>query len=143
MLVPAFKLQPFLVPDQPVELRRPDFRLADSALPFEEAWRLIIADEVEGKVIGSRLKYLRLLPADELVLRRELQKIARSRLIRSSSTVVAHTSMGAYLEPLREVNVRLDSYGSRFVASEGDFCRKCWSHSTSSNDITKTDLGPV
>lgn len=129
MLVPAFKLQPYLIPDQTVELRRPDFRLADSALPFDEAWRLVVADEVEGKVIGTRLKYLRLLPTDELALRRDLQKIARSRLIRSSSTVIAHTGMGAYLEPLREVSVGLDTFGDRYVTAEGDFCRKCWTHS--------------
>jgi hypothetical protein len=131
MIVPAAKLPAFLTPDQPVVLRDPGRNLLDSALPYEEAWRMSIQGIVEGKVIGSRLRYLRLLSDSEVELRRKWESNSRSSLTegdKGRSTVIAHTGLGCYQEPLREVKMSSNIFGMRAVEYEGDFAFKCWSH---------------
>jgi hypothetical protein len=64
-------------------------------------------------------------------LRHKLGQTARSALTdgdKSRSTVIAHTGLGCYQEPLREVKMSSDIFGTRQVDYEGDFAFKCWTH---------------
>ena len=119
MIVQANQLEDYLNPEEEkFELRMPNRTLASDSLPYLEAWRLVHRGLVEGKVAGSRLKYLRLLSEDEL--RQREQEKASTESHKSSSTVVAKVGIGVRKQKLRELIVEEDPWGRRTVVGEGE-----------------------
>lgn len=94
---------------------------------------MALAGIVEGRVVGTRLKYIRLLSDEEILCRKKLESSSSITSVdKGTSTAFAHTRMGCYQQPLREVHVASDIFGDRYVQSEGDFAFKCWTHFSTS-----------
>ena len=119
MTVQAEKvLSSYLPEGLTVELRKPDRSLADSSLPYLEAWRLCVARKVEGKITGGRLRYLRLLDEKEQEVREPVQRADVES--GGGCLMPSNLRLGVQWEALREAVVQADSFGCRVVVAEGD-----------------------
>lgn len=121
MIVASQNLHEFLLHDSTVELRLANGNLASSAIPYLEAWTLIERGEVEGKIKGSKLKYLRLLPEEEVQARRQLERESRPEDISGGGcTMPSNLAMGVRRQKLKEALVGVDAFGNRKVIGEGE-----------------------
>jgi len=127
MIVASKNLHEFLTPDSTVELRMRDGKLASSCLPYLEAWTLIERGEVEGKVRGKRLRYLRLLSPEEVKARRQLKRESRPEDFEGGGCQMpSHLTMGVRRQKLKEVIVGTDVFGNRTVIGEGEVIGWCY-----------------
>jgi hypothetical protein len=129
MTIPALKAQEFLQPGSTIELRQSTRDLANSALPYLEAWRLCERGQVEGVVKGSKLRYLKLLSEEDfarVLAQRESDK--RPEEISSGGCTLPSTlRMGVFREHLPEAIVQQNVFGQRAVIAEGELVS--WTYS--------------
>lgn len=129
MTVPASKLEEYLVPGSTVELRNSDQKrsLANSALPYEDAWGMILRREVEGITAGTRLRYLRILPEADVMIVRDLERESKGEVgYGEGKGGFTRTNLGVRRQALREAIVEVDTSGKRMVVREGNVISSCY-----------------
>jgi hypothetical protein len=102
-----------------IELRNPDFTLANSALPFSDALIKILRGEVEGVGTTNKLRYLRILSESE----RKTVDLDPPPVINpygpgGGCHLPGNTRQGVYKQRLDRVEVK-EEYGFR-AAAAGD-----------------------
>lgn len=104
-------------------LRRQDGAL-DSRIPYTDALSMAFCGEIEAVCSSSgKIRYFRVLPAEA----RPQEVPALEDEASGSSTAIAHTHLGVYREPVREVAVQ-EYLGFRYASATGEIVGHVWTH---------------
>lgn len=130
MIVPSHALEKYLIPGRTIELRDEKWKLANPTLPYGEAWRMALAGEVEGKVSGKKLKYLRILTSSEVEERKKSLDLAIRPEAREGGGCVlpSRLGLGVRRQALKAAIVGTDPWGKRSVVGEGEIIGHIYQH---------------